>query len=387
VAYIRKLPSGKYQATVRHPSGRRLTKTDPLQRVVKQWAGELEASFARGEIRDPRAGRITVAEWYGRWIGARGVERVTRDKLASVWRTHCAAQWGTWPMDAVTAMESQEWVRVLERKRRARHRGVTVRRGEDSPELAATTVHAAVHLMSALYVAAMRERPPLVLGNPFQGLDLPRVPPAPIDFFTHEEAEALLAALDPQWALYVEMGTWMGLRPGELSGLAGNLVDWFRGSVQVTQVMTRHGLRDYPKSRKSYRTVPMSRPDMTDDLGALLKGRDRTSLVFTRPRGGAVDDTWFRHRIWVPAVKAAGVRALPPRAMRHTAASWLVMDGVDLYRVQALLGHESYATTQRYAHLAPDAHDRIRDSWRRMSDARASTTNQASRRDQRAGLP
>jgi site-specific recombinase XerD len=33
--------------------------------------------------------------------------------------------------------------------------------------------------------------------------------------------------------------------------------------------------------------------------------------------------------------------------MRHTAASWLVQDGVPLYDVQALLGHESFATTQR----------------------------------------
>ena len=35
---------------------------------------------------------------------------------------------------------------------------------------------------------------------------------------------------------------------------------------------------------------------------------------------------------------AAGIRRFPPRIMRHTAASWLVMDGVPLYDVQALLG-------------------------------------------------
>jgi site-specific recombinase XerD len=35
------------------------------------------------------------------------------------------------------------------------------------------------------------------------------------------------------------------------------------------------------------------------------------------------------------------------------------LDGVPLYEVQALLGHESFATTQRYAHLAPDAHGRV----------------------------
>ena len=38
--------------------------------------------------------------------------------------------------------------------------------------------------------------------------------------------------------------------------------------------------------------------------------------------------------------------------MRHTAASWLVQDGVPLYDVQALLGHEDYATTQRYTHVS-----------------------------------
>ena len=78
----------------------------------------------------------------------------------------------------------------------------------------------------------------------------------------------------------------------------------------------------------------------------------------------------FRNRIWYPAVKTAGIRRFPPRIMRHTAASWLVIDGVPLYDVQALLGHESFATTQRYAHLAPDAHSRVIESWARHRGAR-----------------
>jgi integrase len=49
--------------------------------------------------------------------------------------------------------------------------------------------------------------------------------------------------------------------------------------------------------------------------------------------------------------------------MRHTAASWLVMDSVPLMDIRDLLGHESYRTTERYAHLAPDAHDRVVKSW------------------------
>ncbi len=91
--------------------------------------------------------------------------------------------------------------------------------------------------------------------------------------------------------------------------------------------------------------------------------------MFTAPHDGPVTDEHFRNRVWYPAVAAAGVRRFAPRVMRHTAASWLVQDGVPLYDVQALLGHEDYATTQRYAHLAPDAHSKVIESWARRLGA------------------
>jgi site-specific recombinase XerD len=39
-------------------------------------------------------------------------------------------------------------------------------------------------------------------------------------------------------------------------------------------------------------------------------------------------------------------------SLRHTAASWLVMDGVDFYAVGQVLGHRTPRMTQRYAPVA-----------------------------------
>jgi len=41
-------------------------------------------------------------------------------------------------------------------------------------------------------------------------------------------------------------------------------------------------------------------------------------------------------------------------SLRHTYASWLVEQGVDLYTVKELMGHGTLAMTERYSHLAPD---------------------------------
>ena len=76
-----------------------------------------------------------------------------------------------------------------------------------------------------------------------------------------------------------------GLRPGELSGLHGDRVDWLRGQIAVVDVMTRQGLRQYPKSWKSHRVVPVP-PDVLEGLSVLMAGRPREALVFTAPEGG-----------------------------------------------------------------------------------------------------
>ena len=41
-------------------------------------------------------------------------------------------------------------------------------------------------------------------------------------------------------------------------------------------------------------------------------------------------------------------------SLRHSFASWLVQAGVDVFRIQRLLGHADISTTMIYAHLRKD---------------------------------
>jgi integrase len=59
-------------------------------------------------------------------------------------------------------------------------------------------------------------------------------------------------------------------------------------------------------------------------------------------------------RYWRPALQAAGIPDFRFHDLRHTFASRLAMDGVDLYTVQRAGGWRTQVMVQRYAHLSPD---------------------------------
>lgn len=57
---------------------------------------------------------------------------------------------------------------------------------------------------------------------------------------------------------------------------------------------------------------------------------------------------------WQRAIKVAKLPGLRIHDLRHSSASFMINSGVDLFAVGKVLGHASYQSTQRYAHLAND---------------------------------
>ncbi|HXX75794.1 MAG TPA: site-specific integrase [Nitrospiraceae bacterium] len=69
--------------------------------------------------------------------------------------------------------------------------------------------------------------------------------------------------------------------------------------------------------------------------------------------------------------------------LRHTFASSLVQQGVDLYHVQRLLGHRDGRMTQRYAHLAPE---NLRDAIQVFNRGNHKISTQAADRSESMAL-
>jgi integrase len=83
--------------------------------------------------------------------------------------------------------------------------------------------------------------------------------------------------------------------------------------------------------------------------------RDRmvlSPLVFCTPAGKSLRTNFGRY--WRAVLAKANVPDFRFHDLRHTFASRLAMDGVDLYTVQRAGGWKTGVMVQRYAHLSPD---------------------------------
>lgn len=344
MASIRRLPSGKWQATVLLPGGKRITRSAPLKGTVQTWAAEEERKLRRGEWSDPRHRRVTVGDWFARWSAARVVEAETaRGDRAG--HDRILAEFRSVPIGALTRLDVQSWVKRMAAEGVGPH---AIRRAYNG---LATAMNAAVD-------------EGLIVTSPCRRIALPPTPARIPPWFTPAQVDALVAELDEPHASMTLLMVWCGLRWGEAAGLRVVDFDPQRRRIQVVGAMTQAGTwKEYPKTSRSRREIPAP-AWLLERLATIEPAR---GLIFTtRRQSRNLTGTNWR-TVWDAAVEAAGVPRYTPHACRHTAASWLVQAGATLYEVQAFLGHEDPKTTMRYAHLAPDAAERIEGFWERIT--------------------
>jgi integrase len=176
-------------------------------------------------------------------------------------------------------------------------------------------------------------------------------------FDSWEDVEAVAEELG-LWGRVAIVAVGTGLRPEELFALEWRDIDKRSSVVQVRRAFTRGRLKEWGKTERSMRRVPL-RDRVLDALTGIPRRLD-VPLVFPSARGGYVDLHNFRAREWNPAVKAAGFVSdkKPTKRIydcRHTYATFSLAAGVSLFSLSRRMGTSLDMIDRTYGHLAPDA--------------------------------
>ena len=253
-------------------------------------------------------------------------------------------------------------------------------------------------LNKALNDAVRRRRLP---RNPVSLANTPRYDPPEFEPLTVEEARCILAAAEdePNGVAFM-LAISLGLRRGEVLGLSWSDVDLDAGRLNVRRQLERrnwrHGCADSDrcderpsrcpervdgglvlaelKTKQSRRTLPLPAPLLV----ALRKHRQRqrearihagtvwrdSGLVFTTITGRPVSPR--DHSVhWTAFLEGLGIRPARLHDARHTAATLLLVQGVDQRVVMTMFGWTSPSMTTRYQHVVPEL---VEEANRRMSE-------------------
>ena len=307
---------------------------------AKKWATSTEADIRAGRyFKHAEAKRHTVGEMIDRYI---------RDVLPSkgAWCLKAQAYQLEWWKARLGPYVLADITPALIAQTRDELAATPTKRKKKTRSNASVVRYMAV--LSHCFTMAVKEWG-WMDDNPMRKVSKPQEARGRVRFLSDSERAALLAACrrsgNPYLYDVVLLALSTGMRKGEIMGLRWDAVDFQRRMITLEH--TKNGER---------RGVPLVGP-----VYDALQERNRirridSPYVFPAPfRYGKEPQPIDITSAWRVAVKRAKLEDFRFHDLRHSAASYLAMNGASLAEIAAVLGHKTLQMVQRYAHLS-DAH-------------------------------
>lgn len=303
---------------------------------ARRWASATESAIREGRyfgtVEGKRHSLADAIDRYARDVlpTKKAATQAPQRRQLEWWKS----QLGALSLDAVTPARVAECRDTLART-------VTRRKATMSP--AAINRHLAA--LSHAFTVAVKEYG-WMDSNPALKVTKPKEPRGRVRFLSDDERARLLTACrssaSPDLYPAVVLALSTGARHGEIFNLHWPQVDLARQVALLED--TKNGER---------RVLTLSGPAL-----ALLRERSKvrridTDLVF--PSHRHPDKPIDLRAPWETALKLAEIADFRWHDLRHSAASYLAMNGASLAEIAAVLGHKTLAMVKRYAHLS-EAH-------------------------------
>ena len=333
---VRKTKGGetRYRAQVRLKGHPAQTETFRRKTDAKRWITDTEAAIRDGRhFKTSEAKRHTVEEL---------IDRYVRDVLPTKPRSaeNQAGQLKWWRQHMGNYVLADATPALIAESRDTLAKGITHRGMPRTP----ATVNRYLAVLSHTFTIAMKEWG-WVENNPVMKVRRLPEPQGRVRFLSDDERERLLQActgsINKQLYPIVVLALSTGMRQGEILGLNWDDVDLESGRI------TLHDTKN--KERRSVPVVGQALRVLQDY--AKVRRID-TSLVFPGSVKGKPVDV---RAPWERAVRAAGIEDFRFHDLRHSAASYLAMNGATPSELAAVLGHKTLQMVKRYAHLS-EAH-------------------------------
>ena len=190
-----------------------------------------------------------------------------------------------------------------------------------------------------------------------------------VNTYTKSEVKKLFEVIEGD---IIELATlfdaYYGLRRSEIFGLREQVFDFDNDCFIINHVAIQtYGkdvkeklyFRDKTKSKKGYRNMPLF-PEVKEKLLEKLKKIEENKkllgnvynhkydgYIFVQDNGDFYQPNSFTKRFG-KIIKRYGLKKITPHGLRHTIATLLHIEGVDIRDLQDWLGHQNISSTNRY---------------------------------------